>query len=101
MRKLILLTLLLALSAVVASAGTYKKQNGVIILTDKNYAAARAEFPKLFIKYYATWCHHCKKLAPKWEKLSQEYAQNDSGVVFAKMDAEKHPDTSNEEGVSI
>lgn len=101
MNKFILIATLLALSTVVSTAGTYKKTRGVIILTDKNYAAARAEFPKLFVKYYAPWCPHCKKIAPKWEKLAREYAQMEDGVVFAKMNAEKHPNTANDQNVSF
>ncbi|PRW59419.1 disulfide isomerase-like 1-2 [Chlorella sorokiniana] len=39
-----------------------------------------------FIKFYAPWCGHCKKLAPTWEELGAEFT-HDSNVVVAKLDA--------------
>jgi thiol-disulfide isomerase/thioredoxin len=101
MNKFVLIATLLVLSTAVSAAGKYKKKNGVLILTDKNFDAAVAEFPNLFVKFYAPWCPHCKKIAPKWEKLAKEYAQQEDGVVFAKMNAEKNPDTANNHEVRI
>jgi len=98
--KPILALIIVLLFSSISCAGNYKKAKDVIILNDKNFAGAIEEFPKLFVKFYAPWCHHCKALAPKWEKLAEEQAKLEGGVVFAKLNAEKNPNTSNDHNVS-
>jgi len=50
----------------------------------------------VFVKYYAPWCGHCKKLAAPWAELAESMAEH-KNLVIGKFDA-----TVNEaEGVEI
>ncbi|CAK9036498.1 unnamed protein product [Durusdinium trenchii] len=40
---------------------------------------------RVFVKFFAPWCGHCKRLKPAWEKLMQEYAEHDS-ILVAEVD---------------
>mmetsp|Transcript_24437 Transcript_24437/g.30069 ORF Transcript_24437/g.30069 Transcript_24437/m.30069 type:complete len:221 (-) Transcript_24437:208-870(-) len=64
---------LLALTAASVSAS-------VPSLTPDNYAEL-TDGKTVFIKFFAPWCGHCKKMAPDWEKLSTEWEGNDIGLV--------------------
>jgi len=56
-----------------------------IELTDANFQDSVMEAGKVsFVKFYAPWCGHCKRMAPDWEKLGQEIT--DENIVIAKVD---------------
>jgi len=71
----------------------------VTVLTSANFehltqASTGQTTGKWFVKFYAPWCGHCKRLTPVWDELSTktstEYA--DDGIIIAKVDV-----TSNQE----
>lgn len=44
----------------------------------------------IFIELYASWCGHCKRLAPIWETLGEKFASSNKDILIAKMDANEN-----------
>eukprot|EP00579_Thalassiosira_antarctica_P008899 CAMPEP_0201881890 /NCGR_PEP_ID=MMETSP0902-20130614/12526_1 /ASSEMBLY_ACC=CAM_ASM_000551 /TAXON_ID=420261 /ORGANISM="Thalassiosira antarctica, Strain CCMP982" /LENGTH=217 /DNA_ID=CAMNT_0048410191 /DNA_START=25 /DNA_END=678 /DNA_ORIENTATION=+ len=49
-------------------------------LSSDNYEAQTAG-KSVFLKFFAPWCGHCKKLKPDWDKLMDEFSGSSSQLV--------------------
>jgi protein disulfide-isomerase A6 len=52
-----------------------------------------------FVDFYAPWCGHCKKLAPKFEELGDVFASRKDSVIIGKVDADNNRDLGQKFGV--
>ncbi|KAJ7593435.1 protein disulfide isomerase [Mycena floridula] len=67
----------------------------VLVLTGETFQSKIDEGPA-FVKFYAPWCGHCKKLAPIWKNLAK-HLQNK--LTIAEVDCEEHKALCVAEGV--
>jgi protein disulfide-isomerase A6 len=87
--KTVLVCFILVVLCVSVSAVHLTTENFAEVTSGKNH----------FIKFYAPWCGHCKRLAPDWEKLTQEF-DGQSGLVIGEVDCTENQEICSEHGVS-
>ncbi|KAB5592742.1 Protein disulfide isomerase [Ceratobasidium theobromae] len=80
----------------ISSGSANLNPNGVVLPLSSNiFEKTLAEGPT-FVKFYAPWCGHCKKLAPVWAELA---AKTKGRVNIAEVNCEEHGALCRSQGV--
>nr|BAN42363.1 protein disulfide isomerase, putative [Entamoeba invadens] len=76
-------------------------QASVVSLNPTNFNNIVDGTRHVFVKFFAPWCGHCKKLAPEYVKLADKYKSNDN-IVIAELDCDNkdHKDLCGKFGIS-
>ena len=71
----------------------------VVNLNAKNFKSSIAPAEQVsFVKFFAPWCGHCKKMAPTWVDLAKDLG-NDDSVMIAEVDCTVESSVCSENGV--
>ncbi|TPX34532.1 hypothetical protein SmJEL517_g02896 [Synchytrium microbalum] len=75
-------------------------QTSVTVLTSGNFNEfVGTQNKNVLVEFYAPWCGHCKTLAPIYEKVAKDFAQEKDCVV-ANVDATASADLAEKYGVT-
>ena len=73
----------------------------VAVLTNDNFEDFLKANARVFVKFYAPWCGHCKSMAPAYTELAQHFKTQtgNNAVAIGKVDATVHNELATKYGV--
>lgn len=93
--KLAIYLALIALSLYQCSA----EDGAAVQFTSDTFKESKGSNP-LFVKFYAPWCGHCKRMAPTWEELAAKFNVDGQKIVIGKVDCTVETALCSENGVT-
>jgi len=88
---------------IVTKNGATASIGSVLELDPDNFATHVAGDVNIFVKFYAPWCGHCKRIAPVWQDLAVHLLTVPAlkhKTIIADVNADEHEDLAREYDVS-
>lgn len=57
-----------------------------------------AEGKTVLVDYWAPWCGYCRRIAPAYDKIAEEYGDR---LVVAKVNIDEEPQLTEAQGVEV
>ena len=74
----------------------YNVQRSLSLAAKRRLFMATLQDGPTFVKFYAPWCGHCKKLAPTWTQLAAQFRNK---LNIAEVNCESYKDICKQEGI--
>ena len=90
MKIILFLTIISTITSGEVGKWGVEEDANVVVLTQDNFAQFVQDHPKVFVKFYAPWCGHCKQMAPGYSSLAGRMNAAEDGIPIAKVDCTVH-----------
>jgi thioredoxin len=71
--------------------------NAIELNSKEFYEKIQGEVPVL-VDFWAPWCVYCRRIAPAYEKIAQQY---EGKVIVAKVNIDEAPDVALREQIEV
>lgn len=69
-----------------------------IHLNKKQFEQYIQEDKLLLVDYWAPWCTYCRRIAPAYEKVAEQYGER---IVVAKVNIDEEPQLAQQERIEV
>jgi thioredoxin 1 len=75
-----------------------KEIRNMMELNDKLFQELMQGDKPVLVDFWAPWCVYCRRIAPAYEKIAQQYADR---IVVAKLNIDEAPATARQERIEV